>query len=125
MKACTGHTMPATIIPSLRYRNAPAAIEWLCRVFGLQKNLVVPDDSGGVAHAQLRSGDGMMMLGSVRDNEWGRFIKQPDENRRSCNAICLPHRARRRSHLRTSKKRRRRNLNSSQGRGVWRAQLFL
>jgi|SRR5207248_11187313 len=71
--------MPATIIPSLRYRNAPAVIEWLCRVFGLQKNLVVPDDSGGVAHAQLSSGDGMMMLGSVRDNEWGRFIKQPDE----------------------------------------------
>jgi len=71
--------MPATIIPSLRYRNAPAAIEWLCRVFGLQKNLVVPDDNGGVAHAQLSFGDGMIMLGSVRDNEWGRFIKQPDE----------------------------------------------
>ena len=71
--------MPATIIPSLRYRNAPAAIEWLCRVFGLQKNLVVPDESGGIAHAQLSFGDGMMMLGSVRDNEWGRFIKQPDE----------------------------------------------
>jgi uncharacterized glyoxalase superfamily protein PhnB len=71
--------MPASIIPSLRYRNAPAAIEWLCRVFGFRKNLVVPDDSGGVAHAQLSFGDGMMMLGSVRDNEWGRFIKQPDE----------------------------------------------
>ena len=71
--------MPATIIPSLRYRNAPVAIEWLCRVFGLRKNLVVPDESGGVAHAQLSFGDGMMMLGSVRDNEWGRFIKQPDE----------------------------------------------
>jgi len=40
----------------------------------------VPDDRGGVAHAQLSSGDGMMMLGSVRDNEWGEpFIKQPDE----------------------------------------------
>jgi uncharacterized glyoxalase superfamily protein PhnB len=71
--------MRATIIPSLRYHNAPAAIEWLCRVFGLQKNLVVPDDNGGVAHAQLSFGDGMMMLGSMRDNEWGRFIKQPDE----------------------------------------------
>ena len=71
--------MPATIIPSLRYRNAPAAIEWLSRVFGFQKNLVVPDDSGGIAHAQLSFADGMMMLGSVRDNEWGRFIKQPDE----------------------------------------------
>jgi uncharacterized glyoxalase superfamily protein PhnB len=71
--------MSAGIIPSLRYRNAPAAIEWLCSVFGLQKNLVVPDDSGGIAHAQLSFGDGMMMLGSVRDNEWRRFIKRPDE----------------------------------------------
>jgi len=71
--------VPATIIPSLRYRNAPAAIEWLSDVFGFQKNLVVPDESGGIAHAQLSFGDGMMMLGSVRDNEWGRFIKQPDE----------------------------------------------
>src|SRR5438270_6097812 len=61
--------MPATITPSLRYRNAPVAIEWLCRVFGLRKNLVVPDDSGGVAHAQLSFGDGMIMLGSVRENE--------------------------------------------------------
>ena len=71
--------MPASIIPSLRYRNAPAAIEWLCRAFGLRKSLVVPDDSGGVAHAQLSFGDGMIMLGSVRDDEWGRFIKPPDE----------------------------------------------
>ncbi|HLC13371.1 MAG TPA: VOC family protein [Chthoniobacterales bacterium] len=71
--------MPASIIPSLRYRNAPAAIEWLCRVFGVQKNLVVPDESGGIAHAQLSCGDGMMMLGSVRDDEWRRFIRQPDE----------------------------------------------
>jgi uncharacterized glyoxalase superfamily protein PhnB len=73
--------MPATIMPSLRYRNAPVAIEWLWRVFGLRKNLVVPDESGGVAHAQLSFGDGMIMLGSVRDNEWGRFIQQPDEIR--------------------------------------------
>jgi hypothetical protein len=39
----------------------------------------VPDDSGGIAHGQLSFGDGIMMLGSVRDNEWGRFIKQPVE----------------------------------------------
>ena len=92
--------MPATITPSLRYRNAPVAIEWLCRVFGLRKNLVVPDDGGGVAHAQLSFGDGMIMLGSVRENERGRFIKQPD----GC-----------RCYLRTSQKRRRRNPNSNQG----------
>ena len=43
------------------------------------ENLVVPDESGGIAHAQLSCGDGMMMLGSVRDDEWRRFIRQPDE----------------------------------------------
>jgi uncharacterized glyoxalase superfamily protein PhnB len=32
----------ATVIPCLRYRNAPAAIEWLCRIFGFEKQLVVP-----------------------------------------------------------------------------------
>jgi uncharacterized glyoxalase superfamily protein PhnB len=26
----------ATVIPCLRYRNAPAAIEWLCQTFGLR-----------------------------------------------------------------------------------------
>ena len=75
--------MPATIIPSLRYRNAPAAIEWLCRVFGLRKNLIVPDDSGGVAHAQLSFGDGMIMLGSVRDNEWETLLNSRTKSLRN------------------------------------------
>ena len=30
----------STIIPSLRYRDAHAAIEWLVRVFGFQKQAV-------------------------------------------------------------------------------------
>ena len=30
-----------SIIPSLRYRDAPAAIEWLCRAFGFEERLVV------------------------------------------------------------------------------------
>ena len=33
----------ARIIPGMRYRNAPAAIEWLCKAFGFEKHLVVPD----------------------------------------------------------------------------------
>jgi uncharacterized glyoxalase superfamily protein PhnB len=36
----------ATIIPVLRYRDAPAAIEWLCRTFGFEKQLVVPNEDG-------------------------------------------------------------------------------
>ena len=67
-------------ISCLRYRNAPAAIEWLCRVFGFERHLVVPNDAGGIAHAQLVLGGGMVMLGSVsNDNAYGQMLKQPDE----------------------------------------------
>ena len=71
----------ATVIPVLRYRDAPAAIEWLCQTFGFEKHLVVPNDDGSVAHAQLSFGNGMIMLGSVSktETEFGRLMKQPDE----------------------------------------------
>ena len=65
----------ATIIPCLRYRNAPAAIEWLCDTFGFEKQLVVPGDNGVIEHAQLSFGNGMIMLGSVIDSEFGRLMK--------------------------------------------------
>jgi uncharacterized glyoxalase superfamily protein PhnB len=70
-----------TVIPSLRYRDAPAAIEWLCENFGFEKQLVLPNDDGTIAHAQLSFGNGMIMLGSVLEveTEFGRLIKQPDE----------------------------------------------
>lgn len=55
----------ATVIPCLRYRDAPAAIEWLCSTFGFEKHLVVPNDDGTITHAQLAFGHGMVMLGSV------------------------------------------------------------
>ena len=69
----------ATVIPCLRYRDAPAAIEWLCRAFGFEKHLVVPNQDGTIAHAQLSFGAGMVMLGSVVESEFGRLMKQPDE----------------------------------------------
>jgi uncharacterized glyoxalase superfamily protein PhnB len=71
----------ATIIPVLRYRDAPAAIEWLCRGFGFEKHSVVPHEDGSVAHAQLSFGNGMIMLASVpkTETEFGRLMKQPDE----------------------------------------------
>ena len=78
MPAITKQTR-ATVIPSLRYRNAPAAIDWLCQVFGFEKQLVVPNPDGTIAHAELSFGNGMIMLGSVADTEFGRLMKQPDE----------------------------------------------
>jgi uncharacterized glyoxalase superfamily protein PhnB len=55
----------STVIPTLRYKDAPAAIEWLCAAFGFEKNDVYPTPDGGIAHAQLSYGNGMIMLGSV------------------------------------------------------------
>ena len=54
------------VIPGMRYHDAPAAIDWLCRAFGFEKHLVVPGEKEGViAHAQLRYGNGMVMLGTA------------------------------------------------------------
>jgi uncharacterized glyoxalase superfamily protein PhnB len=71
----------ATIVPCLRYRDASAAIDWLCTAFGFERQAVYPNDDGSIAHAQLRFGNGMIMLGSVPDapTDWSRLIRQPDE----------------------------------------------
>jgi uncharacterized glyoxalase superfamily protein PhnB len=52
------------IFPALRYKDAPAAIEWLGKAFGFEKQFVVPGEDNTVAHAQLRLGAGMIMMGS-------------------------------------------------------------
>jgi uncharacterized glyoxalase superfamily protein PhnB len=69
----------ATVIPCLRYRDAPAAIEWLSDTFGFQRQMVVPGADGTIAHAQLSFGNGMIMLGTAPDSEYGRLVKRPDE----------------------------------------------
>ena len=77
----TAKNTRATVVPCLRYRDAPKAIEWLCSTFGFEKQLVVPNEDGTIAHAQLSFGNGMIMLGSVAtaDDEFGHLTKQPDE----------------------------------------------
>ena len=65
------------VVPCMRYRDAPAAIEWLCDTFGFEPQLVVPNEDGTIAHAQLVFGNGTVMLSSVFDTEFGRLMKQP------------------------------------------------
>lgn len=67
------------VVPCMRYRDAPAAIDWLCSTFGFIATLVVPNDDGTIAHAQLGFGSSMVMLGSIFDTEYGRLMKQPAE----------------------------------------------
>jgi uncharacterized glyoxalase superfamily protein PhnB len=54
------------ICPSLRYRDAPAAVDWLTRAFGLTRGEVVENPDGTLAHAELRLGDGWVFLGSEK-----------------------------------------------------------
>jgi uncharacterized glyoxalase superfamily protein PhnB len=61
-----------TIFVSLSYNDAPAAIEWLCRVFGFRQRLVVPGPDGSVLHSELSFGSGVIMVSSARP-EQGRL----------------------------------------------------
>lgn len=54
------------ITPSLSYDDAPAAIEWLCRVFGFTKRLVIPGPDGIVIHSELSLGTGVIMVNTAR-----------------------------------------------------------
>lgn len=74
----------AALIPCLRYRDAPAAIDWLCQVFGFERHFVAPGEAGAILHAELRidtgAGIGMLMLGSAgRGGAYGELLAQPDE----------------------------------------------
>ena len=69
--------LKANIIPGMRYRDAPAAIDWLCDVLGFERRLVVPNEDGTIAHAQLVLGNGMIMLGSSQGSEFDDIVGPP------------------------------------------------
>ena len=69
--------MTANIIPTLRYDNATAAIDWLCKAFGFERHLVVPGEGGRIEHAQLTLNGGMIMLSSVKDTPFDKLQKPP------------------------------------------------
>jgi uncharacterized glyoxalase superfamily protein PhnB len=56
-----------SLIPCLRYDDAPAAIDFLCDAFGFERHTVHadPDDPRTVHHAQLRLGENLIMLSSA------------------------------------------------------------
>jgi uncharacterized glyoxalase superfamily protein PhnB len=68
-----------TIIPTLRYRDVPRAIDWLCAAFGFAKHLVVDDDDGAVLYAELTIGASMIMLAPAEGSAFDGLMKQPDQ----------------------------------------------
>ena len=86
-------TRRAALIPCLRYRDALAAIEFLCQGFGFSRHQVYLDDNDPsiVHHAELVLGDSMVMLSSAVDNEANALYrwKTPAEAGGVTVCICL------------------------------------
>ncbi len=57
--------MNSTTIPILRYRDAAAAMSWLCRAFGFEVFLRVDGEHGRIEHARLTLETNMIMLASI------------------------------------------------------------
>jgi uncharacterized glyoxalase superfamily protein PhnB len=79
MANATTNESDASAIPVMRYRDLPAAIEWLCTALGFARHHVVPGSNGAIVFAQLTLGKAMIMVGPVRQSAFDKFLKQPDE----------------------------------------------
>jgi uncharacterized glyoxalase superfamily protein PhnB len=65
------------IIPTLRYHDAHAALDFLERAFGFERKAVHENDDGTVAHSEIVYERGMVMIGSRKDGdrfETGRAV---------------------------------------------------
>ena len=72
--------MNSTTIPCLTYRDAAAAIHWLCDTFGFVRKAVYDGPNGTIMHSELTFGHGMVMIATTQpDTDYGRMTVQPDE----------------------------------------------
>ena len=60
-----------TFYPTFRYRDPHAAIDWLEKAFGFERVAVHEGPDGTIAHAEMKLGEGMIMLGQSRDDKYG------------------------------------------------------
>jgi uncharacterized glyoxalase superfamily protein PhnB len=65
-------TRPA-FISSVIYKDNRAALKWLEQAFGFEISEVLVDSKDVIVHAEMRHGDGIVMIG----NEWTDWTKSP------------------------------------------------
>ncbi|MEX0762018.1 MAG: VOC family protein [Dehalococcoidia bacterium] len=61
------------ITSAVYYRDPKAALEWLEKAFGFQRQMVITDDEGNVGHAEMNFGNASIMVGG----EWADWVKSP------------------------------------------------
>lgn len=69
------------VFPRIRCRDASWMIDWLGRAFGFEAHAVYPDGRGGITHAELRFGAGLVWLASGDPAGAGStyIVTHPDE----------------------------------------------
>jgi uncharacterized glyoxalase superfamily protein PhnB len=75
------HATPPNIFPALLYRDAGAALDWLERVFGFEKLMVVPGPDGTVVHSEIGLGPGIVMVATAKpEHGWVSPLDLPAVN---------------------------------------------
>jgi uncharacterized glyoxalase superfamily protein PhnB len=64
------------IVPTFRYRDPAAMIDWLDRAFGFTTHARF-DEGGRVLHAELAFGGSLVMLGQAGEDAFGRLVGAP------------------------------------------------
>jgi len=72
--------MSAVIISTMRYQDAPKAIDFLCDTFGFKKHMVHQEEDGSIPHAQLLFGNAMIMVSSIKESDFDKLVKPPNLN---------------------------------------------
>ena len=60
---------PPTFYPYFGYRDAAAALQWLMRAFGFETVVQAAGPDGSIVHAEMRFGNGGIMLSSYTDEQ--------------------------------------------------------
>lgn len=63
---------------TLYYEDPRAAIDWLCKAFGFEVQLLVEGDGGSVEHSELVFGGGLVMVGRTGRPDFP-FMRAPSE----------------------------------------------
>lgn len=68
------------IFPTLRFQDSARMLDWLKSAFGFAEQ-VVYRDGDAIAHAELRLGASIIMIGQTKDDAYGRLVGNPESRR--------------------------------------------
>jgi uncharacterized glyoxalase superfamily protein PhnB len=74
-------TRATDLFCTLRYKDAPKAIDWLEKAFGFQRDFIEPGEGGGVRFAALRLGNDVLGTGTIRpglQHAISVYVEDPD-----------------------------------------------